>query len=420
MFEEEKARKHEKVFNGKTAKYGKIWYDEDVHDLRSVETEFPAIVCNDNLTSNETLSCEPTTPKLVPVSEAEPPFIIRLRVQHVTSAGEAHEKKVNVLATELVYLFQYEFSSSMKYSLLSSRNASSRMTRFYQINIPSGSKRESARAKAPIFRLCVKMPSWGPIKQLSKDTSSRSGNDAHANDADIKPIYDEEPMAEVQTTTEINVFATGHQHTKQPEFNNEGEKCVFNANHDHCVTKFLNEVNSRAKVPSNKITNRNKLIEQISVAKKPKRQIPKGHRNHGFKEFSSDEHAMTYEQHGLGLKPHVETSVANDTSGLVPQRKKASGYDNSGPVPQLKNVSPSADTTVPSQQELDNLFGPLYDEFFTAGTSSVNNFSSPTDNSKQQDTTPATNIQSSTEPTNPTNGNAKENNDNQAEDTQFH
>ncbi|GJZ98225.1 hypothetical protein Tco_0670678 [Tanacetum coccineum] len=40
-----------------------------------------------------------------------------------------------------------------------------------------------------------------------QDTSSRSGNDAHADEADIKPIYDEEPMAEVQTTAEINVFA---------------------------------------------------------------------------------------------------------------------------------------------------------------------------------------------------------------------
>ncbi|GJX35422.1 hypothetical protein Tco_0246979 [Tanacetum coccineum] len=56
-----------------------------------------------------------------------------------------------------------------------------------------------------------------------QDTSSRSGNDAHADDADIKPIYDEEPMAEVQTTAEINVFPTGQQHTEQPEFNNEGE-----------------------------------------------------------------------------------------------------------------------------------------------------------------------------------------------------
>ncbi|GJX68312.1 hypothetical protein Tco_0304039 [Tanacetum coccineum] len=39
-------------------------------------------------------------------------------------------------------------------------------------------------------------------------------------------------------------------------------KCAFNANHDSCVTKFLNEVNSRAKVPPNKTTNRNKLVEQ--------------------------------------------------------------------------------------------------------------------------------------------------------------
>ncbi|GKF19826.1 hypothetical protein Tco_0068464, partial [Tanacetum coccineum] len=30
-----------------------------------------------------------------------------------------------------------------------------------------------------------------------QDTSSRSRNDAHADDADIRPIYDEEPMAEV-------------------------------------------------------------------------------------------------------------------------------------------------------------------------------------------------------------------------------
>ncbi|GJV77535.1 hypothetical protein Tco_1509119 [Tanacetum coccineum] len=62
--EEEKARRRDKVFNWKTAKYGRIWYDEDVHDLRSVKTEFPAIVFNDNLTSNETLSCEPTISSL--------------------------------------------------------------------------------------------------------------------------------------------------------------------------------------------------------------------------------------------------------------------------------------------------------------------------------------------------------------------
>nr|GEU56282.1 copia protein [Tanacetum cinerariifolium] len=45
----------------------------------------------------------------------------------------------------------------------------------------------------------------------------------------------------------------------------------------------------------------------------------------------------------------------------------ASYYDNSRPVPQILNVSPSAVTTVPSQQELDLVFGPLYNEFFNAG-----------------------------------------------------
>ncbi|GJY95123.1 hypothetical protein Tco_0511484 [Tanacetum coccineum] len=68
-----------------------------------------------------------------------------------------------------------------------------------------------------------------------QDTSSISGNDAHVDDANIRPIYDEEPMAEVQTTAEINVFATGQQHTEQPEFNNE-EEVDQNAKqcHDTC------------------------------------------------------------------------------------------------------------------------------------------------------------------------------------------
>ncbi|GJS89713.1 hypothetical protein Tco_0772349 [Tanacetum coccineum] len=55
-----------------------------------------------------------------------------------------------------------------------------------------------------------------------QNTSNSSGNDTDADDADIKPVYDEEPMAEVQMTTECNVFAIGQQHTEQPEFNNEG------------------------------------------------------------------------------------------------------------------------------------------------------------------------------------------------------
>ncbi|GJY83340.1 retrovirus-related pol polyprotein from transposon TNT 1-94 [Tanacetum coccineum] len=124
-------------------------------------------------------------------------------------------------------------------------------------------------------------------------------------------------------------------------------------------------------------------------------------------------------QNSIPRTPEQNGVVERQNRTLVEAaRTMLSAFKLPFPVPQLQHVSPSADTTVPSQQELDLLFGPLYDEFFTAGTSSVNNSSSPTDNSKQQDTPPTTNIQSSTKPTTPTNVNAEENNDNQAEDTQ--
>ncbi|GJX28759.1 hypothetical protein Tco_0236838 [Tanacetum coccineum] len=34
--EEEKAQKRRKVFNWETAKYGRIWYDEDIHGLSDI------------------------------------------------------------------------------------------------------------------------------------------------------------------------------------------------------------------------------------------------------------------------------------------------------------------------------------------------------------------------------------------------
>ncbi|GKE84866.1 hypothetical protein Tco_1558608 [Tanacetum coccineum] len=62
--EEEKAQKRGKVFNWETTKYGKIWYDENIHDLRSVEAEFPTIAFNDGVSSEKTLSCKPTVSSL--------------------------------------------------------------------------------------------------------------------------------------------------------------------------------------------------------------------------------------------------------------------------------------------------------------------------------------------------------------------
>nr|GEU83082.1 Gag-Pol polyprotein [Tanacetum cinerariifolium] len=103
------------------------------------------------------------------------------------------------------------------------------------------------------------------------------------------------------------------------------------------------------------------------------------------------------------IKEVSETSVANKTSGLVPQRQKASDYDNPYLVPQRQYVSSSADVHASSQQELDLLFGPLYDEFFNTG-------------SNLQDKQPSTNIPSTSEPSTHTYVHAEEKTDDQAEE----
>nr|GEU60049.1 hypothetical protein [Tanacetum cinerariifolium] len=98
------------------------------------------------------------------------------------------------------------------------------------------------------------------------------------------------------------------------------------------------------------------------------------------------------------IKEVSETSVANNTSGLVPQRQKASDYDNPDPVPQRQDVSSLVDADVSSQQELDLLFGSLYDEFFNAGSN------------------PSMNIQSTSAPSTLTDVHADKNNNDQAEE----
>ncbi|GJR00087.1 hypothetical protein Tco_0523071 [Tanacetum coccineum] len=67
-------------------------------------------------------------------------------------------------------------------------------------------------------------------------------------------------------------------------------KCVFNENHDACITNFLKEVNSRAKIQSNKTRNSNKPVKQKHHTQKPVRQIFIGHR------FSPNKTSVVYEK----------------------------------------------------------------------------------------------------------------------------
>ncbi|GKF08903.1 hypothetical protein Tco_0043127, partial [Tanacetum coccineum] len=99
-------------------------------------------------------------------------------------------------------------------------------------------------------------------------------------------------------------------------------KCVFNANHDACITKLLKEVNSH-KVKSYKTRNSNKPIDQKSHIKKPGRQIFTGHK------FSYNKSSAVYEKTSprsdLRWKP---TGKILDTVGLrwVPTGKIFTSY----------------------------------------------------------------------------------------------
>nr|GEV45633.1 hypothetical protein [Tanacetum cinerariifolium] len=73
-------------------------------------------------------------------------------------------------------------------------------------------------------------------------------------------------------------------------------------------------------------------------------------------------------------------------------------FDEIKEVSETSVANNTSDANVPSQQDLDLLFGPLYDEFFNAGSN------------------PLTNIQSTSAPSTHTNVHAEENNNDQAEE----
>nr|GEZ83551.1 putative Gag-Pol polyprotein [Tanacetum cinerariifolium] len=156
------------------------------------------------------------------------------------------------------------------------------------------------------------------------------------------------------------------------------QKCVFSANHDSCVTKFLKEVNSCAKVQSNKTTNRNKPVEQISVPNKKERQIPTGHRFSIQKTSVVQKKPVTsrsclrwkpmgriFKRFGLRWVP-TGRILKSSTTKVDNEPLNGSNADITNQYECEQTLDVSADAHVPLQQELDLLFGPLYDEFFNA------------------------------------------------------
>ncbi|GJT17148.1 hypothetical protein Tco_0875854 [Tanacetum coccineum] len=142
-------------------------------------------------------------------------------------------------------------------------------------------------------------------------------------------------------------------------------KCVFNANHDACITKLLKEVNSHAKIQSHKTRNSNKPVDQKSHTQKTGRQIFTGHRFSPNKTFTvyektSPRSDLSEPPHGSNVDiPNIhECKQTLDVSAGTPIKvQKKQSLDLSIEVHQ-------AAETVTTSNELDLLFGPLFDEYF--------------------------------------------------------
>nr|GFA50250.1 hypothetical protein [Tanacetum cinerariifolium] len=104
--EEEKARRHGKVYNWETATYGKIWDNQDVHDFRYVETKFSTIVFNDTLTSKAPLLYEP---KVSSLNNDEIDFRI--------SFDEFNDEDYTVIYDENLFFYKIKSVNDLKTNL---------------------------------------------------------------------------------------------------------------------------------------------------------------------------------------------------------------------------------------------------------------------------------------------------------------
>ncbi|GJU83083.1 hypothetical protein Tco_1285448 [Tanacetum coccineum] len=145
-----------------------------------------------------------------------------------------------------------------------------------------------------------------------QDDNSRSGNDTDADDADIRPIYDEEPMAEVQLTAECNIFAIGQQHTEQPEIIVEGRVDQYP---ETCQVKSLMLDSS----PDNQTTEYSKqsLESENILLKKTVAQFQKD-----FSRMEAHCIALELKYQSQALKSGQHGQILNETSNKAKIEKE--------------------------------------------------------------------------------------------------
>ncbi|GJT42711.1 hypothetical protein Tco_0951426 [Tanacetum coccineum] len=169
-------------------------------------------------------------------------------------------------------------------------------------------------------------------------------------------------------------------------------KCVFNANHDACITKLLKEVNSRAKIQSHKTRNSNKPVDQKSYTQKPGRQIFIGHRFSPNKtsavyEKTSPRSDLRWKPTGTSINVQKEQSLDLSAGTLCNVNKENLKFK---PRTTMSTEVHQAAETVTTSNELDLLFGPLFDEYFNGENQVVLKSSAVSNKCQQPDSTSST------------------------------
>nr|GEX82417.1 hypothetical protein [Tanacetum cinerariifolium] len=241
--------------------------------------------------------------------------------------------------------------------------------------------------------------SSGPELEV-QDDNSRPGNDTDADDADIRPIYDEEPMATIQLTAEyeakkktqerdrnaktsvmtpVRFQSTVDDSKPKPRSTNHSSRSLHMSK-SSCVTitampkadhsKSPRSENLRAKIQSHKTRDRNKPVDQKSHTQILGRQIFTGHM------FFPNKTSVVYEK----ISPRSDLSKvesepphgSNVDISKINECKQTLDLSAGTSINVSKEQSldvcaevPSTDTIVmTSMIELESLFDPSFNEYF--------------------------------------------------------
>ncbi|GJR14548.1 hypothetical protein Tco_0797200 [Tanacetum coccineum] len=152
------------------------------------------------------------------------------------------------------------------------------------------------------------------------------------------------------------------------------QKCIFNANHDACITKFLKEVNSRAKIQPNKTRNSNKPVVPMSHTQKPGWKIVTGHSFSPNKSSAWVPTGKTF----TSSTTKVDCEPPNGSNECITNSYDCDQTLNVSAGPALHEMTPTTISSglmsnpppltpfvPPSRTDWDILFQPLFDELLT-------------------------------------------------------